>query len=229
MSKSALAERQQPRWEVEEIERQSPSQGRQGPYDVLGPSFQQSRVAGGSLITAQPHKFRFSCELSPSPESQGSVRWGLVAPTKDLYDIGSFPFVKPTSGTTHGWLDPGEFQINWENFQHIPAQGFMDICFLLQSEGPSSFPPHPVPEADESSTALDTLQKRYKELNSKYYLGELTPEEKSELESVQEKLDELDTQDTELTAVTATIDEGYKKLHRGLAEVNQILDELLRD
>src|SRR5207253_3462274 len=155
-----------------------------------------------------------------------------AAPTRRLSDIavGGSLFLK---ATTSGWRDLGQFQIfqiNWEHVQPIPQiQGTTGSRFLVIPEGPSSFPSQSAEAPVQPFASLDTLQKRYKELNSKSYLGQLTPPEKLELEKVEQQLDEIDARDADLTAFTQQIKDGYNKLHRGLTEINRILDELLTD
>ncbi len=151
---------------------------------------------------------------------------------RHLYDIGDFQFVKISGGLTSGWHDLGEFQINWEHVQPVPAtQGTTASRFVVISKGPSSFAAEPAAVSSplQPSSQADILQKRYKELNSKDYLGHLTAEEKLELEKLEQQLDDLDTQDADLKAFTTEIDEGYNKLRRGLTDINKILDELLSD
>jgi hypothetical protein len=226
MSESALAEKQQPRWAVSGIEPESPSQERPGPSDVLQQSRQYLKLfTAGVLSGTQTHKRRFFYQLNPSAESQRStdfkIRWQHVT---YVYDI------KTSRGTTSGWHDLGESQINWEHVQPIPeTQGATEFRFVEISKGPSSFAIElsDVSSPVQASSPANILQKRYKELNSKDYLGTLTAEDKIERERIEQQLDELDAHDPDLKSFATQIEQGYNKLRRGLTEVNRILDELL--
>jgi hypothetical protein len=221
MSKSALAEKQQPQWTVY-MEGASSSRERQGPSDLLEQSGRYLKfpyVMSGT----QSHKRKLFYQLDPSPVSQGStdfsVTWEHAAaiPLADWFK----GFVKISGNKTPEWHHLGEFQLDLE-YQSLP-----DI--VGNSGGPSSFTFQRMPPLTEPSVSVETLQRRYKELNSKDYLGDLTEDEKSELAKLEQQLDDLDTNDANLTAFTAQIEQGYSKLRRGLSEVNRILDELLTD
>jgi hypothetical protein len=80
----------------------------------------------------------------------------------------------------------------------------------------------------ESSSERTSEERRYKELNAKYYADALSPAEKAELEDVEQKLDELDDKDLGLVELAGGIDKGYDKLESGLRRINGILDELLK-
>jgi len=238
MSRSALAEKQQPRWAGWAIVPVGPSQERPSPSDVLEQAGHYLKFFTASILSrTQTHKRRLFYRLDhPSAELQGSTefefRWQHTTPMRHLYDIGGPQSVKISGGTTSGRHDLGEFQINWEHVQPIQATvGPTGSRYVVISEGPSSFTVEPseVSSPVQPSTPADILQKRYKELNSTDYLGRLTPEDEVELEKIEQQLDELDAHDPDLKSFTTQINEGYDKLRRGLTEVNRILDELLSD
>lgn len=79
-----------------------------------------------------------------------------------------------------------------------------------------------------TATAVDALWKRYHELNSEYYAGRLTAEQKEELGRIETELDAADEKDVQLAALTARVERGYGVLDKGLEKINSILDELLR-
>ena len=235
MSSLALAEQQQPRWAVPEIEPASPSQERLGPSDVLQQSGQYLKlITVGVPSGTQTHKRRFFYHLSPSAESQRSTNFKFqrqhAAPVNRLYNILVTQFIKISGGTTSGWRDLRELQMNWEHVQPIlETQGKTEFRVVEIPKGPSSFATEPsnVSSPIQASSAADILQKRYKDLNSKGYLGTLSAEDKVELERIERQLDELDAHDPNLKSLGTQIDQGYDKLRRGLTEVNRILDELL--
>jgi len=79
----------------------------------------------------------------------------------------------------------------------------------------------------ERETEQSQDEKRYKELNQKYYNGTITKQEELELLKIQQALDEADAHDPPLMALNKDVAAGYDKLHTGLQRINKILDELL--
>jgi hypothetical protein len=80
------------------------------------------------------------------------------------------------------------------------------------------------PDVEEQQSADE---KRYKELNQKYYDGTITNQEELELAKTQHALDEADANDPKLMAFNKEIAAGLDKLHIGLHQINRILDDLL--
>jgi hypothetical protein len=83
--------------------------------------------------------------------------------------------------------------------------------------------------ADETPLKRTAGEKRYKELNEKYYAGTLTRDETVELARIEAELDDADARDLHLNQFAAEVEEGYDKLQVGLRRINGILDELLKD
>lgn len=81
----------------------------------------------------------------------------------------------------------------------------------------------------EQEAELTTDEKRYQELNEKYFNGTITKEEQLDLARLEEALDEADTKDPRLMKLDREVNAGYDKLQSGLRQVNRILDELLTD
>src|SRR6266478_542606 len=79
----------------------------------------------------------------------------------------------------------------------------------------------------EPETELTPDEKRYQELNEKYFDGTITKEEQLDLAQLEEVLDEADAKDPQLMKLNRDVTTGYDKLHTALREVNRILDELL--
>ncbi|SRR6266478_443814 len=79
----------------------------------------------------------------------------------------------------------------------------------------------------EPETELTPDEKRYQELNEKYFNGTITKEEQLDLAQLEEVLDEADAKDPQLMKLNRDVTTGYDKLHTALREVNRILDELL--
>jgi hypothetical protein len=243
MSKPALARKQQPRWEVYHIEPANPQQT-QGPSDLLEQSKHYAKyftndilsgTAGGTHDRTR-HGFYQSYPVSVIQGStEFSGKWLPLKEPSDFFQMGTldvggpkFEFIKIPEGSMSGWYDVDEFQVNWET---VKAKGTSGSHFVVLTGGPSSIPLEPAPTEPslERPDTLDTLQRRYKELNSKSYVGELTTAEKAELQEVERRLDDLDAQDNELKEVANRIEKGYDELRDGLSQINKILDELLKD
>jgi len=79
----------------------------------------------------------------------------------------------------------------------------------------------------EPETELTPDEKRYQELNEKYFNGTITKQEQLELVKIQEALDEADAKDPEVVRLNKGVSEGYDKLHNALRQINRILDEVL--
>ncbi len=81
----------------------------------------------------------------------------------------------------------------------------------------------------EQETELTPDEKRYQELNQKYYNRTITEEERLQLGRVEEALDDADAKDSQLMMFNKDLTAGYYKLHNGLRHINKILDELLKE
>jgi hypothetical protein len=84
-------------------------------------------------------------------------------------------------------------------------------------------------ETAPTPSKLKPQERRYKELNAKYYAGTITRDEELELARVEEALNEADAADPGLLNLKKKVNEGYDKLQTGLTQINRILDELLKD
>jgi hypothetical protein len=84
-----------------------------------------------------------------------------------------------------------------------------------------------VSQPREGKTEQSEDEKRYKELNQKYYNGTITKQEELELLDIQQALDEADARDPQLMALNKDVAAGYDRLHAGLHQINKVLDELL--
>lgn len=156
----------------------------------------------------------------------------------------AFDFIKAAPGTSYwGVLEP-KTHAGWRTVKWRLSP--IEVCSVLHDIGHqllrvSNDPPFSAHEdirtsnlllacsADPTPLKRTAEEKRYKELNAKYYAGTLTSEETVELARVEAELDEADAVDPHLIQFTAKVDEGYDKLEVGLKRINGILDELLKD
>ena len=229
MNRSALADKQMPPWELEDIEPTSPSQTQPGPSDLLARAHPYTTTLLASIIGATQNPTLRSYQPTRSQVAQGPVRVPFLLekparPAAHIYGtITSQPITLERVST------PGRYGISDFSFNIRSASDEGGELWLVPTTevlGPSSFQFEPA--AIATSSPAENLQNRYKELSSKRYVESLTSDENLELQHIEEQLDELDRHDTHLQMFAGQIDEGYSKLRRGLTEINSILDELLR-
>jgi hypothetical protein len=219
MNSSALAEKQLPRWEIEALGSTSPLREPPGPSEMLERARPLANLIAGSsmgavqspkrhvyISFAQESVVPFRPEKADFPNiSASQLVTFQPASSSEWYKMHHFAFkIRPTSEEAKEW-----------------------VAWSIEPSGQASsfqFDPAGIIRSDPA----EALQNRYKELSSKRFVDSLTSDERTELQSIEEQLDDLDTQDTDLRAFVGQIDEGYAKLRRGLTEINGILDELLR-
>jgi hypothetical protein len=148
-----------------------------------------------------------------------SSRQGSLQPDDDAWQTASW--LRAISHAVWTNLSSDEYQVT--GTQRPPAADWaLSLHEHLRASNLFAFPQQPEPETEQTPD-----EKRYHELNQKYYNGTITKEEKLELVQIQQALDEADAKDPQLMRLNKDVTAGYDKLHTALREVNRILDGLL--
>jgi hypothetical protein len=196
--------------------------------------------------TRHPFSFRWdrpqSLEVSGTTSSEPDEQfWRSTAGV--LSNAWATKALQPTlSSSTEANLEPA--QDLWETAQRKTARSNLAtyVYALIAGQCPPErdwrLPVHKelrlsnlllFSQPPQQETELTPDEKRYRELNQKYYNGTITEEERLQLGRVEAALDEADTNDPQLKRFTKDLSSGYDKLHAGLLQVNRILDDLLRE
>ena len=227
MTSCALAEKQLPRWEIEDIEFTSPSREQPGPSDLLEQARPFMNVgAAPSMGAVQGPKHQVFISYRRCPQGFVAVTFRpeqIARRVADLTDISTSQPVTFEAATTSEWHD-----IRNVAFKIRPTFEEAKIRITGSIEPSGRVTLYPFESAAATSSPVENLQNRYKELSSRRYMESLTAPERLELQNIEEQLDEFDTHDTDLQRFVGQVDEGYDKLRRGLQDINGILDDLLR-
>jgi hypothetical protein len=157
---------------------------------------------------------------APQFTRQPNYKEGSLEPNEDVWQTAVWLMAKshtPWSPVSNRLQDPIASQRPPNVYWSFALEDFRRSNLVAFSQPP------------EQETELTTDEKRYQELNEKYFNGTITKQEQFDLARLEEALDEADAKDPQLMMLNREITAGYDKLHTALRQVNRILDELLTD
>jgi len=177
-----------------------------------------SELQRGEVVSLGPYSQVVKLPMTTPSESVEALQTALFD-TFNSY-ITSVAEVLPQQ--VSGWTSLSGSNYQRGGTQHTRTA---DLSLLHDDVRPSNVLVFSLESRPESKQSAE--EKRYKQLNQKYYDGTITEEEQRELVKIEEALDEADAKDPYLMKVKKTVEEGYDKLHSGLHRINKILDDLL--